>query len=297
MTHNSSRTYLALPILISLGIFILWLMFGAIIWAPSSPYPKSPDAIGDSYGMLTSLVTALSVVAIWFSLHYQRKDTNTQLEMLVQQLEEAKDSKIALELQAKETERASKIAALQSKLLFFSQQSNDGLTLTKDNIASNLYAHSLDVEVIRLICAIDELIKYRGKRIFYLQMEPYDLCKVWCDGIPYPKIEVTPIRVRNNDILFLIELPSEYECELYQINNIEPGELFDQMLSKFEIQLNEKASLMGEEYLYFNVSMEWGMHPHSRQYPQDYPISIQTASGFAHQYYVREKTIIDKPDS
>ena len=74
-------------------------------------------------------------------------------------------------------------------------------------------------------------------------------------------------------------------------------ELFDQMLSKFEIQLNEKASLMGEEYLYFNVSMEWGMHPHSRQYPQDYPISIQTASGFAHQYYVIEKTIIDKPDS
>jgi hypothetical protein len=268
-------------------------MWGVLIWTPLSIPSNSPGAIGDSYGVLTSLVTALSVVAIWFSLYYQRKDTNTQLKMLIQQLEESKGSKTALENQARETERASKIAALQSKLLFFSEQSSSGLTLFRNNACTNLYEHSLDVEVIRLISSIDELIKYRGKRLFYLPMGRYDLCKVWSNGLPLPKVEVTPVRIRNSDILFLIELPAEYECELYQVNNIEPGELWHQTISKFDLHLNEKARLTGEGELYFNVSMDWGMYPHSIEYP----ITIQTASRFNRQYYVQEKTIIDKPES
>ena len=223
----------------------------------------------------------------------RHKYTNTQLKMLIQQLEESKGSKTALENQARETERASKIAALQSKLLFFSEQSSSGLTLFRNNACTNLYEHSLDVEVIRLISSIDELIKYRGKRLFYLPMGRYDLCKVWSNGLPLPKVEVTPVRIRNSDILFLIELPAEYECELYQVNNIEPGELWHQTISKFDLHPNEKARLTGEGELYFNVSMGWGMYPHSIEYP----ITIQTASGFNRQYYVQEKTIIDKPES
>lgn len=292
MPRKRSHSYLILPFLISFGIIIFWLMWGVIIWTPSHFPPNTPGEVGDSYGVLTSLVTALSLVAIWFSLHYQRKDTNTQLEMLVQQLEEATDSKKALEQQATETARASKIAALQSKLVFFSQH-HTGEEFNRDHISNALYEHSLDIEIMRLLSAIDDLIRYRGKRVFYLSMESHDVCKIWCEGIPYPKIEITPVKIRNHDVLFLIELPPEYECELFLVSNIEPGELLQDGLATSKINLNKKTYLMGEGELYFNVIMEWGMYPHSKEYP----ITIQTAWNFERKYYIRDRTIIDKPES
>ena len=70
---NSTSTYF------TRNSYFLANVGGVLIWTPLSIPSNSLGAIGDSYGVLTSLVTALSVVAIWFSLYYQRKDTKTQI--------------------------------------------------------------------------------------------------------------------------------------------------------------------------------------------------------------------------
>ena len=108
------------PLYYDLLVTLLWAVWAPALWSLFS----FPEKIGDSYGGFTALVTGLSLVGIALNLYYQRRDTETQVKMLSQQLDEAKASKDALAHQAVETERLSEITALQSKLTFFSQISD-----------------------------------------------------------------------------------------------------------------------------------------------------------------------------
>lgn len=280
MSNKSSHSYLILPILISLGLFIVWLIWGAIMWAPAVPADRSPGAVGDSYGVLTSFVTALSLVAIWFSLHYQRKDTNTQLQMLVQQLEEAQESKDALQQQAIATRRLSEITALQSKLVFFSQPNVLGTDLTADEICQIMYKHDVKMEVRRILSKMDELTGHRGNRIIDIRMGEFDVCRVWCADIPYPKIQLTPIEITNASVLLRIEFPAGYQYEKFRVTQKHPAELLEVPLGGAKRKLNESLSLHGEGVLCFNVDMGWGLMPHSK----NYDISINSGTGFNKNY-------------
>ena len=252
------------------------------MWAPAVTADRSPGAVGDSYGVLTSFVTALSLVAIWFSLHYQRKDTNTQLRMLVQQLEEAQESKDALQKQAIETQRLSEITALQSKLVFFSQPNVLGSGLTADKICHMMYEHDVQMEVRRILSKMDELTGHRGNRIIDVRMGEFDVCRVWCADIPYPKIQLTPIEITNASVLLRIEFPAGYQYETFRVTEKHPAELLQDPLGGGKRKLNQSLSLSGEGELCFNVDMDWGLMSHSK----DYDISINSGTGFNRHYLV-----------
>jgi len=251
-----------LPIYISALIFLLWIVWAPALWALFS----SPGEIGDSFGGFTSLVTGLSLVAIWLNLRYQRLDTATQVKMLSQQLNEAKESKNALAHQVLETERLSKITALHSKLTFFSQPSIAGSSLIQNSISVEMYEHGVETEVKRLISAIDQLTGHRGKRIVDINMGKYDVCRVWSAGIPYPKIKITPVDITNDQVLIRVEFPPGYQHKLLRINEIHPGELFSHAPNRNKRKIGEIITLNGEGELYFNLSMDWGLVPHSKNY-------------------------------
>lgn len=245
---------------------ILITLFGAA-WAPGLwSLFSSPGQIGDSYGGFTALVTGLSLVGIALNLYYQRKDTDTQVKMLSQQLSEAKESKDALAHQVIETERLSKITALHSKLTFFSQPSIAGSSLIQNSISVEMYEHDVGTEVKRLISAIDQLTGYRGKRIVNINMGQYDVCRVWCTDIPYPKIKITPLDITNHQVSIRVEFPPGYQYELLRVNEIHPGELFSHGPDQSKNKIGESLTLTGEDQLHFNLSMDWGLLPHSKNY-------------------------------
>lgn len=134
------------PIYFAIFITLFWAVWAPGLWSLFS----SPGQIGDSYGGFTALVTGLSLVGIALNLYYQRKDTDTQVKMLSQQLGEAKASKDALTHQAHETERLSKITALQSKLTFFSQPNVPGSNLILGKISDEMYENDVATEIKRI---------------------------------------------------------------------------------------------------------------------------------------------------
>ena len=67
---------------------------------------ETAGQFGDSFGAVTSLLTGVSVFAIVYTLHLQRKDLNTQRESLMLQIKEMSDTRAELERQTKQLVRS-----------------------------------------------------------------------------------------------------------------------------------------------------------------------------------------------
>jgi hypothetical protein len=264
------------PIYFAIFITLFWAAWAPGLWSLFS----SPGQIGDSYGGFTALVTGLSLVGIALNLYYQRKDTDTQVKMLSQQLDEAKASKDALTHQAHETERLSKITALQSKLTFFSQPNVPGSNLILGKISDEMYENDVATEIKRILSSLDQLTGHRGKRIIDVSMGKYHVCRVWGAGITYPKIKAKLLGITNASVIMRIELPADYKYELLRVTEIHPGKLFDQLLGSTKRKVGQKIELTEEDQLHFNISMDWGLLPHSK----DYDITFTYAPHIKSQY-------------
>lgn len=267
------------PIYSASLIILLWFIWAPLLWAL---FP-SPHKIGDSYGGFTALVTGLSLVGIALNLYYQRKDTDTQVKMLSQQLGEAKASKDALTHQAHETERLAKITALQSKLTFFSQPNVPGSNLILERISDEMYEHDVATEIKRLLSSLDQLTGHRGKRIIDISMGKHQVCRVWSPGIPNPTIDIKVLDLTNNEVSIRIQFPPDYQYEILTVTEIHPGELFNPGPQTSKRKIGQQLRLTGEGELCFNISMDWGMAPDSK----DYDITFTSAPFINISYVVK----------
>lgn len=266
------------PLYYALLVTLLWAVWAPALWSLFS----FPEKIGDSYGGFTALVTGLSLVGIALNLCYQRRDTETQVKMLSQQLDEAKASKDALAHQAVETERLSEITALQSKLTFFSQISDSDARSVLERISREMYEHELETEIKRLFSSLDRLTEYRGKRIIDIRMGKYHMCTVWSSGIPYLKITLKILDFTNDKVSIRMELPPGYQYHILMVTEAHPGEIFDPAPNPKMCRVGDQLTLTGEGGLYFNVSMDWGLLPYSK----DYDITVTSAPCISRKYIV-----------
>lgn len=284
-TRRNTHTF-AVLLYVACIIFLLWAMFGLIIWGLFPNAGISPAKLGDSFGGFTALFTALSLIGIGFNLYYQRTDTQTQIEMLYQQLQEAKQSKGALANQVLETRRSARIIALQSKLAFFSQPNIAGSANIQHAVSNALYDHDHVAEIKRLISEIDDEIAYRGNRIIEVEMDKFSVCHIRCNGVVNAGLEVTVIDIKNYSVLVRLDLAHGYQFEKFQATAFEPIEIFCHgefgVGARVKINQTSRISTYGTD-LYFTVSMGWGLLPESKKYEVDFTVSNAFADGFRDQ--------------
>jgi hypothetical protein len=163
MENKDNKTNLlkgdfAIPVYVLLAIVITILAYGSIVWNGFGS-PEASGQFGDSFGALTSFFTGITLAGLVYTTYLQRKDLLTQIDMLKEQIDENRDSRKALEDQAKHLYDASQIGAIASKIDFFSGAINETF---KESTCQELYGSNTATVSQHLIHDLDELLGVGG---------------------------------------------------------------------------------------------------------------------------------------
>lgn len=93
------------------GLVLAFVLYGVIVRWLYGPWADA-GTFGDSFGVITGLVTGIALVLAFLSIHMQSRELRLQRRELELQRQELKESREVMELQREEMEKSSKAQRL-----------------------------------------------------------------------------------------------------------------------------------------------------------------------------------------